>query len=194
MKGIEQVRVEQPVLAVELLVRAAASGDREAFADLYERYLERVFRYFYYRLGHKQEAEDLTEQVFLKAWQALPSYDQRGTPFLAWLYRIAHNLLIDYRRTKREAASLDDVPELPQGGDGALDPVMARAEARELSAAVARLSPLEQSVVTLRFVAGLEHREVAAIVGKSEVATRAIQSRALARLARLLGAREEGLR
>jgi RNA polymerase sigma-70 factor, ECF subfamily len=173
------------------LVRTAARGGREAFADLYERHLDSVYRYFYYRLGHQQDAEDLTEQVFLKAWQALPGYRERGVPFLAWLYRIAHNQLIDHRRTNHAAADLDGLPEVASSGDAAFESAVAQAEAAELAAALAQLSPVEREVVSLRFVAALDHRTVAGIVGKSEVATRAIQSRALARLARLLGAREE---
>lgn len=175
-----------PAATEEDLVRAARAGDANAFADLYERHLDAIYRYFYYRLGHHEDAEDLTEQVFLKAWQALPGFRERGVPFLAWLYRVAHNLLIDHRRTARPAADVDQLaPRLPHPRDAG-DLVASRDEVGALVQAIAQLSPVEQSVVVLRFVERLDHHTVAGIVGKSETATRAIQSRALQRLARLL--------
>ncbi|MGQ9675669.1 MAG: RNA polymerase sigma factor [Chloroflexota bacterium] len=168
------------------LVQAASTGNREAFAELYERYLGRVYRYLYYRVGNSHDAEDLTEQVFLKAWQAMPSYDYRGVPFSAWLYRLAHNLLIDARRAYRHTCQLDEALEIEADGMQPDELAQRREEVRELSSAVAQLSPVEQSVVVLRFIAGLDHRTVAGIIDKSEAATRSIQSRALARLASLL--------
>ena len=178
------------VIAEETLVRRAAAGDAEAFADLYERHLDRVFRYLYYRLGHREDAEDLAEQVFLKAWQAIAGYDCRGAPFSAWIFRIAHNLLVDHRRARRETEPLDDDLEIEDDEDAPDELVARRLEARELAKALGELSSVEQSVVALRFVEKLDHRSVASIIGKSEVATRSIQSRALARLARVLGALE----
>lgn len=174
----------------EALVRAATAGDAQAFADLYERHLDRLFRYFFYRVGSRQDAEDLTEQAFLKAWQGLGSYDYRGVPFSAWLYRIAHNLLIDHRRLSRETQPLDEALEIEDDRAGPEELAERREEARELASALGELSPIEQSVVVLRFVERLDHRTVARIIDKSEVATRSIQSRALVRLACVLRARE----
>jgi len=174
----------------ERLVRRASGGDAEAFAELYERYMEPVFRFFYYRLGGSREnAEDLTEQSFLKAWQSIGSYDYRGIPFSAWLFRIAHNLLVDYHRIKRDAEPIGDDFDLEDEALGPEEQVMKKAEVEELSAALGQLSPIEQSVVTLRFLQGLDHRTVARIIDKSEVATRSIQFRALERLAQILGGR-----
>lgn len=176
--------------ADEVLVRRASAGDVDAFADLYLRHLEAVFRYFFYRVGHRQDAEDLTEQVFLKAWQSIGRYDYQGIPFTAWLFRIAHNLLIDHRRAERGTEPLDDVREMEDQAAGPAEVALRRAEARQLAAALGQLSPVEQSVVALRFLQGFDHRTVAGVIGKSEVATRSIQSRALDRLARILEAAE----
>lgn len=171
----------------ELLVRKASAGDKEAFADLYERHLEAVFRYFFYRLGHREDAEDLAEQLFLKAWQAIGQYDFRGAPFSSWLFRIAHNMMVDHHRARHEVEPLDEEIEIEDQDTGPAELAIQRAEARRLSDALAQLGPVEQSVVALRFLEGLDHRKVAGIIGKSEVATRSIQSRALARLAVILG-------
>lgn len=178
--------------AEERLIRRASAGDAQAFGDLYERYLERVFRYFYYRLASRQDAEDLTEQVFLRAWQAIRSYDDRGLPFGAWIFRIAHNLLVDHRRAWRETEELDDELEIEDESAAPEEVVARRLEARQLATALRELSDVEQSVVALRFVEGLDHRTVARIIGRSEVATRSIQSRALARLERILRSAERG--
>lgn len=174
----------------EQLIRRASAGDAEAFADLYVCHMEPVFRYFYYRLGHREDAEDLTEQVFLKAWQSIRGYDHRGAPFSAWLFRIAHNLMVDHRRSQREIEPMADDFDVEDESAGPEELAMRKAEAAGLSAALGQLSPIEQSVVALRFLQGLDHRTVARIIDKSEVATRSIQSRALDRLARILGGRE----
>ncbi len=175
--------------AEDALVRRAAAGDAAAFAELYERHLDRVFRYFYYRLASREDAEDLAEQVFLKAWQAIKGYDCRGAPFAAWLFRIAHNLLADHHRARRSAGQteeLDEELEVEDPDAGPEEVVALQLEARELAEALGKLSEVEQSVIALRFVEGLDHRTVASAIGKSEVATRSIQSRALTRLARIL--------
>ena len=170
------------------LVRRAKDGDAQAFADLYECHLGQVFRYFYYRLGHREDAEDLAEQTFLKAWQAIGGYDYRGSPFAAWVFRIAHNTLVDHRRRRSPTEELDEDLEVADPAAGPEEVAAQRLEAQELGRALRQLTDVEQSVVALRFVHGLEHRTVARIVGKSEVATRSIQSRALVRLERILRA------
>src|SRR5918911_602212 len=84
-----------------------ASRDPAAFGELYDRFVERVYRYLYLRTGRQAEAEDLTEQVFLKAWEAIGRYRWQGRPFLAWLYRLAHNTHIDHVRTRKPTTSLN---------------------------------------------------------------------------------------
>src|SRR4051812_24008500 len=111
------------------LVSRATRRDAAAFGLLYESHLDRVYRYVYYRVGSTAEAEDLTEQVFLKAWEAIGRYEARGVPFIAWLYRLAHNLVIDHYRAKRPTMPLEDVPEAEEPGANILDSVESQLDA-----------------------------------------------------------------
>ena len=172
-----------------LRVSAAISGDTAAFAQLYDRYLDRIYRHIYYRVTNQADAEDLTQQVFIQAWSAIGRYQQTNRPFLAWLFTIAHNTVVSfYRRSRNQtylqaditaqhAPNLDDVLELHE---------------REVNVrkAILRLKPEYQQVVMLRFVEEFSHAEVAAALGKSEAAVRVAQHRALQELRRFLKADE----
>src|SRR5437762_6742034 len=89
-------------------IQRAQRGDAGAFAELYDEHLDRVFRHVLYRVGNRADAEDLTQQVFLRAWQALGRYRITGSPFIAWLLTIAHNLVVDHYKARRELTPLDD--------------------------------------------------------------------------------------
>lgn len=168
------------------LIKQAVEGDSEAFGILYVRYMDAIYRYIFFRVSDEQEAEDLTEEVFIRAWEALPNYQHGQFPFTSWLYRIAHNLVIDHHR-KRKADPLPDL-ELHQSGSSRSneDKVLHRLDSAMLVDALQQLDPEEQQVVVLRFVEGLSHREVADVIGKSEGASRIIQHRALAALQKYL--------
>lgn len=168
------------------LVSRAVKRDAAAFGCLYELYLDRIYRYVFYRVGSVSEAEDLAEQVFLNAWEAIERYEARGAPFAAWLYRLAHNLVVDHYRSKKPSAPLDEVDEAEEAGDDVATAVEGVLEIQELREALVRLHPDYQRLIVLRFVEGLSHSEVAQIIGKSEGATRVIQHRALQALARAL--------
>jgi RNA polymerase sigma-70 factor (ECF subfamily) len=172
------------------LVARAIKRDAAAFGRLYEAYLDRIYRYVYFRVGSTNEAEDLTEHVFLKAWEAIDRYEARGTPFTAWLYRLAHNLVIDHYRARRPTMPLDEIAETEELGLDVVATVEDLLDAEEVREALGRLSPEHQQLVVLRFVEELSHAEVAQILGKTEGATRVIQHRALAALARALRERE----
>jgi RNA polymerase sigma-70 factor (ECF subfamily) len=170
------------------LVEHAIAGDVDAFGELYQRHLDAIYRYVYFRVGDADDAEDLTEQVFLKAWEALPGYKQCGNPFTSWLYRIAHNVTVDHHRRWKPVAS---TPLLEEGAWQSKEPAVLRQiieaeEAATLSRAIRRLSEDQQQVIVLRFVEGLSHAEVANMLNKSESACRVIQHRALAALNQLL--------
>ena len=89
------------------LAAKATEGDRDAYSALYERYVDKIYRYILYKVGDREQAEDLTSQTFLKAWDAIGDYEWRNHPFGAWLFRIAHNLVVDHHRSRRESISLD---------------------------------------------------------------------------------------
>jgi RNA polymerase sigma-70 factor (ECF subfamily) len=166
------------------LIAQAIAGNREAFGDLYERHLAAIYRYVFYRVGDRRDAEDLTETVFVKAWEALDRYRPTEAPFTAWLYRIAHNLLIDAHRTRRPMDALTD--HYPDSAYGPEHTVAAREQAATVTQALAQLEPVHQQVLSLRFLGDLSHAETAQIVGKTEGAIRVIQHRALQVLRQLL--------
>lgn len=170
---------------IHALVERAVRRDAEAFGALYDAYLDPIYRYLYYRLGNQSETEDLCEQVFLKAWQAIGRFRWQGKPFSAWLFRLAHNALVDHLRTRKPTLPLDEVHADSASADH--DWVSARLEAEELAAALARLTEEQRQVILLRFVSGLENAEIAEVMGKREGAVRALQLRGLQALRRILG-------
>jgi RNA polymerase sigma-70 factor, ECF subfamily len=163
------------------LAADARRGRKDAFATLYERHANGVYRYALLRLSSREEAEDLTETVFLRAWQSLPAYRQ-DCPFAAWLYRIARNAITDHYRTRREHVSLDEVPECSASPNAGLD-----AEVIAMRAALASLPDEQREVLLMRFLEGFSHDEVAASLSKSAGACRVIQHRALKAIGRILG-------
>ena len=171
------------------LIQRAIKGDAQAFGELYQQNLKPIYRYIFYKVGNPTEAEDLTEQTFLKAWEAIRRYREQGVPFAAWLYRLAHNLVIDYHRTRHEALPLDEILDAEDGQTGPEEIAAIRLDVQTVQQAIARLTPEQQQVVILRFVQGLSHREVAAIMGKNEGAIRGLQHRALEALHTLLADR-----
>jgi RNA polymerase sigma-70 factor, ECF subfamily len=170
-------------------VELAMAGDFDSFAALYSRHLETIYRYIYYRTGDSHDAEDLTEQVFLKAWEAMSRYKPVGSCFCSWLYRISHNIVVDHHRRKKrvsyEELEGDNLP--PDGAEWSLlDTMISAEESATLAAAIVRLPEDQQQVLLLRFIEGLGHAEIAQILNKSEVACRGIQYRALTALHRIL--------
>jgi RNA polymerase sigma-70 factor, ECF subfamily len=168
------------------LVLSAIERDQAAFADLYDRHVVRVYRHIYYLVNDAREAEDLTAQTFLKAWEAIDRYKERGAPFVAWLLRIAHNLTISYLRSRREHSELDEgfVDHKRDGNpEASLDQAN---DERSVRDAVLHLRDEQRQVIMLRFVEELDYTEVAAMIGKSVPAVRVIQHRALGNLRKIM--------
>jgi RNA polymerase sigma-70 factor (ECF subfamily) len=174
---------------VVALVNQAGAGDPAAFAALYERFLDPVYRYFEYCTGMHAEAEALTEQVYLKAWKAIGTFRWQGRPFLVWLYRLAHTVHLDYLRRPRAAVPLDrELDRQALGDQGAALPPARPTNADLLKRAIAQLSPEQQQVIVLRFAKGLDTTHIAYILDKQESAIWALQMRALQRGHELLRA------
>jgi len=172
------------VFSEDEIVRNAVKGDVDAFGTLYEKYLDPIFRYIYFRVNDSQDAEDLTGMVFIKAWEALPRYRLNGFPFSSWLYRIAHNMVIDFHR-KRKSFSIEKVDELTfDQRSNLLTDIAEKEQLGNLINAVSQLPDEQQQVIILRFVEGLSHKEIAKIIGKNDGACRMIQHRALETLAK----------
>jgi RNA polymerase sigma-70 factor, ECF subfamily len=170
----EQPRVEHSDAA---LVALAQGGEREAFGELYRRYLDPIYRYLRVRVSDDRLAEDLGEMVFLRAFESLGSYRERGHPFSAYLYRVARNLLVDHYR-RREELSLDHALDIPGTIDVAGE-VARRDQLRTVRAALTSLPEDQQEVIRLRVVLALPTAEVAAWMGRSEGAVRVLLHRAL---------------
>jgi len=163
------------------LVDRAASGDFEAFGEIYSMYLDQVYRYVFYRVRNKMTAEDITEEVFVKAWRSIGSCKGRGHTFLPWLYRIAHNQMVDdFRSRKREVSSvgIDDLADVSAPESRAETGL----EWRELSELIAALPQNQGQVITMKFIEGMDNREIGRAMGKSQGAVRVLQMRALATL------------
>ncbi|MBI4498998.1 MAG: sigma-70 family RNA polymerase sigma factor [Chloroflexi bacterium] len=168
------------------LVDQAIAGDRGAFAKLYDAYYDRVYRHVYYRVGRVEDAEDLTQQIFLQAWRGLGRYQQTGSPFHAWLFTIAHNVVVSFYRRAKPASYLEhDLREWRAEGNPERE-AEEQWERERVRKAVLRLKPDQQQVITMRFLEHLEHRDIAAALGKSEGNVRVIQHRALQELRRML--------
>jgi RNA polymerase sigma-70 factor, ECF subfamily len=175
-------------------VELAAAGDFDSFAALYSCHLDTIYRYIYYRTADVHDAEDLTEQVFLQAWESMAKYRPVGSCFCNWLYRIAHNLVVDHhrRQKRRSEENLEDELELADAdGETALEAVITAEECAALAAAVAQLPDDQQQVLLLRFIEGLGHTEIAQIINKSEGACRVVQYRALVALKKILSERRD---
>jgi len=170
------------------LVKKARKGQAEAFGLLYNRHLPAIYRFIFLKVNHQQDAEDLTHQVFLQAWQGIKSYRLKGFPFSSWLYRIASNKVVDYYRTKKTYIELEYVSEenlaesdpLPQKKiDTDLDLAL-------IKKALKKLEPEQQNILIMIFVNDLANQEIAQAIGKSLGAIRVIQHRALKKLKNLL--------
>ncbi len=168
------------------LTLAAASGDRRAFAALYERHLDAIYRYCYFRLRSVAEAEDMTADVFHRALLAMPRYQPRR-PFLAFLYTIARNAVIDRARAARSDAPFEDAIGHPSDASGPEAHALAADQATAVRTAIRQLSPLQQEIVVLRFIEGRTTKEIATLTGKRESTIRGIQMRALSGLRGILG-------
>ncbi len=175
------------------LARRAGSGEAEAFGVLYDRYVDAVYRYVFYRVRNEAEAEDVTSDVFMRALRAIPKYEPRQA-FLAWLYRIARNAVIDRsrRQAARQQVSFEDALAHPNA-DQVVNPdagLLAGSDASVVRVAMQQLTPLQQEVLILRYVEGYDTKTISKLVGKRDGTIRGIEFRALSALRALIPSRE----
>lgn len=192
LAGSNPARLDGPSSDERELVERA-KRDPEAFGLLYERYVARIYRYLYYRTGNLQDAEDLTARTFYRALEHLPRYQERGLPFTAWLYRIAHNIVVNWQRDRRRrpVVALDSVVTHAAGDD----PQEALEEAEEqkrLMRAFQALAPDRQELLILKFVEGMSNAQIGAIMGRSEGAIKSLYHRTLLELKKNLEGMENG--
>ena len=168
------------------LVRRAQKHNQEAFAELYERYFDKIYRYIVIRTGNTQEAEDMTQQVFLKVLRAISSFKWRGKPFSAWLFRIAHNQVVDYLRKKTKQPTVPFEQSLARSEDNPYLLAEQKLEMKQLLLAVGELTEAQREVISLRFTSELPIAEVAKVMGKSLGAVKALQHSAIVALRKKL--------
>lgn len=167
------------------LIRLAQQGDGDAFAQLYDRYLDRIYRYILFRVSDDLLAEDITAHVFLKMWEKLPRYQIGKTPICGWLYRIAHNAVVDHYRTRKLSVSLDDVNSAEvRHDDGTEEKLELQVKLDQLRMALQNLTDGQREVLILRFIEGLSVEKVARQLRKSHGAVRALQMRGLQELSK----------
>jgi RNA polymerase sigma-70 factor (ECF subfamily) len=189
---ISNVNVKVEALPLEQLapvpdvIERARTGDRAAFAELYDTHCDAVYRYILYRVREPSDAEDLCSEVFTRAFANIHRYRWQGKSFLAWLYTIARNAVTDRRRRERPTVDLDDAYGVAEEGPTAHDRAVRGEQVDALRGAVKHLTTEQQEVLVLRFIENMSSRQVAQVLGKNEGAIRALQFRALGRLRKLL--------
>lgn len=158
-----------------------AKTDKEAFGLLYELYVERIYKYVYYRTGNVADAEDLTARIFERAMNHIDSYQDLGLPFSAWLYRIAHNLVANWHRdhSRRTILALEDVSHWSMTDHGPEFAAQLMEDEQALRAAVGRLPAERQELLMLKFVERLSNAEIGEIMGRSEGAVKSLYHRTL---------------
>ena len=170
------------------LVERAANSDREAIARLYDMYAPKIYSYIYHRTSDPIAAEDLTGQVFLRMLESVQNGKGWHSSFSGWLYRIAHNLIIDLYRKRGQATytNIEDAPHIPAGDGDPFRQTAARLESDVLLRAIGQLTEEQAQVVTLRFLEGYSIQEVAEIMEKTDGAIKALQYRGVASLRRIM--------
>lgn len=190
MRDHRTARTVSPLPDDARLIRQAKSGNSEAFAELYDACVERVYRYIYFRVTDDAATEDLTSQVFLKAWENLDRYQVGSSPFVAWLYTIARNLVIDFYRTQKESVPLEKVTALPTNEQTPAEEVEVRFSLEAMRDALQALTDDQQQVLILKYIAGLPNENIAKMMNRREGAVRALQMRALQTLSKYMKEKE----
>ena len=189
---VRKTSMQAPIQAqndIALLVKQAQAGGAAAFSALYEQYYDSIFRYVSFRTGSPADAEDITAEVFVRMIESIHRFKWKGYPFSSWLFRIAHNLVVDfYRRNgRRQTVPLENAPPLLEAAtfdaDARMDLELTMDDVRK---AMESLTDLQREAITLRFAAGLSVAETAKAMGKKDNAVKALQHAGLKKLRRTL--------
>jgi len=183
---MESALPDQPSESV--LVARAIQRDREAFTRLYDRCVDQIYRHVYYKVSNHADAEDITQETFVKAWKAIDRYRQTESPFAAWLITIARNLIVDHYKKRPNLVNLDDLADhLPAHPSTDPEKIAEAAYSQEvIKRAVLKLKGDQQQVIMMRFIDGFSYEEIARALNKSQGAVRVIQFRALNELKKWL--------
>ncbi len=172
----------------QLIANAKRRGGASSFGKLYDYYQPKIYRFVYLKVSNREEAEDITHQVFLSAWQNIKAYTFQGFPFSSWLYRIARNRVIDHYRTSKSTQSIEGTEAmLISSQENIVSATDNALEIERIQVALKRLPLDQQDVLIMRFVDDMPHKDIAAALKKTEGAVKVIQHRALKKLKGILG-------
>ena len=168
------------------LTERARDGDTLALGQLYELFLDRIFRFIRFRVSTAEDAEDITQEVFLKMWRGLKSYRAGGVPFEAWLFKIARNSVIDHYRKQKPAISFQNAPTIADTKKSPQDTALESISKQEVLNKLKKLKPAYQEIIILKFIEERETKEISAIMDKPAAHIRVLQSRALNALRKVI--------
>ena len=172
---------------IRKLVERAQAGERDALEELYLSHFDRIYSYLHMTVGNRHDAEDLTTQTFLRMLESIGRFRFGSAPFSAWLFRIAHNLSMDYFRANRRWQPEEEVPEPVDSAErSAEDEAFQSIGRKSMLELIDTLSHEQQQVLTLKFVFNFSNREAATVLGKTEGAVKSLQHRALVSLQKQL--------
>jgi RNA polymerase sigma-70 factor (ECF subfamily) len=188
--GSEPADTAEAPVDVQGVVALAREGDRKALEELYLLHFDRIYSYLHLTVGNRHDAEDLTNQTFVKMLESIDRFEWRKVPFSAWLFRIARNLAVDHFRARRRVQPQEEPPEPADPQRSAEEEALHAIGGRSMLEMIQELSDDQQQVLTLKFAFDFSNSEAAAILGKTEGAVKSLQHRALARLS---GVQRDGL-
>jgi len=164
------------------LVHDARNGDREAFGKLYDNYLDAVYRFVYFRVGTREEAEDITESAFISVFEHIGDYEEHGLPFEAWLFRITRNKIIDHYRSRKPKAPIEEAEQLTDPNGSVEHEVEVKLTHEYIMTCVRTLPETYQEIIILKYIEDKTNEEISALLDKPLAHVRVLQSRALQKL------------
>ena len=170
----------------EKLIKDAIEGKASAFGSLYDKYHGKIYRFVYLKVSHREEAEDLTHQVFLNAWLNISKYEFKGLPFSSWIYQIARNQVIDHYRTKKPTIDLEIIEDIHISASTLEKDAEMNLELDAIRKALLKLNQEQQDIIIMRFVEDLSPKEISAALGKPESTIRVLQHRAIQNLKKII--------
>lgn len=182
--GVSFMNIDQNADFLPNLVAKAKLGQEEAFGGIYNLYFEKIYRFIYYRVNHKEVAEDLAEEVFLKAFSKIGSV-QKDDSFEGWLYQIARNKVIDYYRDKKQIVDLSEVENVLVYENNIIDVLELKDNQKVFLELLKELGADQQLVIKMKFLENLDNDQIAKVMKKNEGAIRVIQHRAISKLQEL---------
>lgn len=166
------------------VILLAKQGNEQAFGQLYELYFEKIYKFIYFRVSHKEIAEDLAEDVFIKAWTSIATVKEDS--FNGWLYQIAKNKVIDYYRQKKVTVDIEEIQNVLESDQDINDDANTVIERKVFMEALKQLTPEQQIIIKLKYIEDMDNAEIAELINKSEGSIRVVQHRAIAKLQELI--------